>query len=111
MTGIVRRLLLGGAGLSAAIAAVGLVLLLHGGGAGLVTGPVRLPYGSLGGDLARGDAYAVLWLGLLVLVLTPLLRVVVSVLLFARQGDGRFLAMTLFVLAVLIGSVVAGVTL
>lgn len=41
-------------------------------------------------------------LGLLLLILTPILRVALSALLFARQRDGVFTLFTLFVLGVLL---------
>ncbi|WP_018465986.1 DUF1634 domain-containing protein [Calidithermus timidus] len=43
-------------------------------------------------------------LGLLLLVLTPVLRVALSVVLFARQRDGVFVGVTLWVLGVLLYS-------
>ncbi|RIH82852.1 hypothetical protein Mlute_02363 [Meiothermus luteus] len=43
-------------------------------------------------------------LGLLLLVLTPVLRVALSVVLFARQRDGVFVGITLWVLGVLLYS-------
>ncbi|ADH64965.1 protein of unknown function DUF1634 [Allomeiothermus silvanus DSM 9946] len=43
-------------------------------------------------------------IGLLLLVLTPVLRVALSVLLFAQQRDGTFVGITLWVLGVLLYS-------
>ena len=46
--------------------------------------------------------YAIILLGLLVLILTPVLRVAVSVLLFLYERDHTYVAITLFVLSVLV---------
>ena len=40
-------------------------------------------------------------LGILVLILTPYIRVVVSIVYFARERDYRYVLLTLFVLVVL----------
>ena len=64
------------------------------------------------GDVAAGfrDArgQAVVAAGLLVLVLTPILRVALSILLFARRGDRAFVAITTTVLAILLASFLLG---
>lgn len=49
-----------------------------------------------------GRGRAIIQLGLLVLIATPVLRVAFSVVVFARQRDYYFVAFTLIVLAVLI---------
>ena len=61
--------------------------------------------------LLAGQASAALLLGLLVLIVTPLVRVVVSASLFSAAGDRRFVGLTLFVLACLLASVAIGVLL
>ena len=110
MLRLVSGLLLVGSGVGAAVLTVGILLLLHQGAGGLLTGPVRLPYHSLLGDLAHGQPYALLWTGHLVLELTPLARVIASVVFFVRARDRAFVALTMFVLLVLIGSVGMGLT-
>ncbi len=47
-------------------------------------------------------------LGLLVLILTPLLRVVGSLIVFARERDGRYVAVTALVLIVMLVSLGVG---
>lgn len=54
-----------------------------------------------------GRPQAVIELGLLLLILTPIARVVFSVVAFARERDVMYVAMTLIVLAVLLYSLLA----
>ncbi len=55
---------------------------------------------------ARGQA--VIAVGLLVLILTPILRVTLSVVLFALERDHAYVVITLAVLTILIGSFFLG---
>ncbi len=54
--------------------------------------------------VASGKPYAVIDLGLMVLLATPVARVAISTVLFWREGRYAFVAITLTVLAVLLGS-------
>jgi uncharacterized membrane protein len=56
----------------------------------------------------HGDAVAVIQLGLLLLIATPIARVALSLGFFARAGDRLYVVVTLIVLLVLLGSVAAG---
>ncbi|MGA2036023.1 MAG: DUF1634 domain-containing protein [Acidimicrobiales bacterium] len=58
--------------------------------------------------VGRGDGPALVMLGLLLLIATPVLRVAVSVIGFALDRDRLFVLITLAVLAVLIGSFAIG---
>jgi uncharacterized membrane protein len=58
--------------------------------------------------LAQGDPLAILSLGLLVLLLTPVARVVVSILAFARERDRLYVAITTLVLLILLVSFLLG---
>src|SRR5579864_9331259 len=51
-----------------------------------------------------GNLLAIMQLGLLLLIATPISRVVFSVFAFAREGDHMYVAFTLIVLAVLLYS-------
>lgn len=64
--------------------------------------------GQLGHALAIGDGRGLIGLGLLVLIATPVLRVAVAVLTFAYEKDPPMTIVTLFVLAVLVGSFFVG---
>jgi uncharacterized membrane protein len=65
-------------------------------------------FGSLLTGLGHGDPASIVAAGLLLLVLTPVLRVAVSILTFAYQRDAVFVVVTAFVLAVLIASFFLG---
>jgi uncharacterized membrane protein len=59
-------------------------------------------------ESARGGGRALVQLGLLLLIATPVARVAFSALAFARQRDYAYVAMTLFVLGVLVFSLFFG---
>jgi len=63
------------------------------------------PHGILRG-VANGNATSLIQLGVLALILTPVMRVAMSIVLFSAQRDGVFVLITSIVLAVL----VAGLT-
>jgi uncharacterized membrane protein len=100
-----------GVGLSAGILAVGLIDLAVRGGFSATASGQRVDWSALANGFAVFSPPTVLLVGILVLILTPVLRVILSFALFARQRDGAFAALTLFVLLMLIGSVLIGVTL
>ncbi|MST34315.1 DUF1634 domain-containing protein [Acidimicrobiaceae bacterium USS-CC1] len=66
--------------------------------------PFPHSFRSLGRSIARGDGRGVIVLGVLILIATPVLRVAVGVLSFLYQGDRPMAAVTLYVLALLVGS-------
>jgi uncharacterized membrane protein len=100
-----------GVGLSAALALVGLGILLTGPENAFTAATVLgTPFSSsvfLSG-LAHGHAVDILLLAFIVLIATPLVRVVISVVLFARIGDRPFTVLTLTVLLLLGVSVLIG---
>ncbi len=55
-------------------------------------------------------SYAIILLGLFMLVLTPVFRVAVSILMFAREKDYLYVKITSFVLVVIIVSFILGKT-
>ena len=66
---------------------------------------------SLISSLRAGKASAVIVLGVLLLILTPVIRVATSILLFLRQRDIPMTCVTLCVLLVLISSFVVGLVI
>jgi uncharacterized membrane protein len=62
-------------------------------------------FGDLASRLAVLEPLAIAQLGLLTLLATPVARVATSVVAFAREGDRLYTAITLVVLAILLGSV------
>ena len=70
-------------------------------------GPVHLT--ALLHGVANGDAVSLMDLGLLLLITTPILRVAVLGLGWLIHGDGRFAAVALVVLAMLVLSLMLGI--
>jgi uncharacterized membrane protein len=56
----------------------------------------------------QGDDRGVIMLGLLALIATPIARVAASIVAFARQRDWLYVALTAFVLAILLYSLIGG---
>ena len=69
--------------------------------------PTTLP-AVLQGAIA-GKPYAIIGLGMILLILTPVVRVALSVLFFLSQRDWLYVGITLFVLAVLTFSLFSGI--
>jgi uncharacterized membrane protein len=102
---------------SVAVIAVGLGLMFahHGAYAAihghfsyqqLTSRTTRFPhtFSSLGHSIARWQGRGIIVLGVLILILTPVLRVAVGVLAFIYEKDTPMTLITLYVLAVLVGS-------
>ena len=68
------------------------------------TTPFPHSFSSLGRSIAAGEGRGIVVLGVLVLILTPVLRVAVGVLSFLYEKDPPMAIVTLYVLAVLVGS-------
>ena len=108
---IISLVLRGGVLLAAFIIALGVVLFyaryLAVGGR---IGPVAYPHtvAAVFAGLGHGDPLAVIALGLLVLLLTPVLRVLVSVVTFALERDRLYTGITLLVFIILIVSFLLG---
>jgi uncharacterized membrane protein len=101
----VRHILVAGIAVSVGLMAAGLILGLMAGD-GLPRGVV--PPAGLPGGLAAADPAACLSLGLIVLIATPFMRVAGSILVFARERDGRYVVITAAVLVVMCVSVLLG---
>jgi uncharacterized membrane protein len=108
---IIGNLLRGGVLLSASVVALGGVIYLVRHGHAIASyrafhgdaSPLRSVGGIVHG-LMHGSAGAIIQLGLLLLIGTPIARVVFSALAFARERDYLYVAFTLTVLAVLLYS-------
>ncbi len=126
MESILGRVLRAGVVVSAVVIAAGVVLLVatrQTGYAPLLPHHLQdlLAYHAARGEgyfptsllgVARGVAtarpFALIAAGLLLLIATPVVRVALSVVFFAAQRDWRYVAITVFVLAVLAGAFVWG---
>lgn len=102
------RVLQVGSYVSIALVAIGVVLLIAGGGSPLDPGP-PLSLGTIAADIAAGRPAGFLWLGVLGIVATPGLRVVGALVGFWRGGERRMAAVALAILAVVGLGVFAGV--
>lgn len=65
-------------------------------------------YGEVLLSVRNGDAYGVIMLGLLILLVTPVLRVAVSIVAFLLEHDRLYALITLVVLALLMTGIVLG---
>jgi uncharacterized membrane protein len=92
---------------SMALVAIGLVLLVAGGGSPLDAGP-PLNLATLGADLLAGRPAGFLWLGILGVIGTPALRVTGALVGFWRAGERRMALIALSILVVVGLGVVAG---
>ena len=66
--------------------------------------PFPHSFASLGHSIAQGEGRGIVVLGVLILILTPILRVAVGVVSFLYEKDPPMALVTLYVLVVLVGS-------
>jgi uncharacterized membrane protein len=105
---LISRVLRGGVILSAVIIGAGMLgVLLHYGNQASSLPTLDSP-GAVWHGLLAGDPVAVIMAGLLVLLATPVLRVAVSVVAFALEGDFRYVVITCLVLLILMVSFALG---
>ncbi len=107
MEGRIARLLRLGTYLAIGLIAIGVVLMLVTGRSPLDVAPALDPV-RLVADLVGLRPAGFLWLGLLVVVLTPASRVAVSAIGYARLGDRRMAAIAVLVLIVILTGVLLG---
>lgn len=106
---IISHVLRGGVVVSAAIILAGVVwfyLQLIITGHAVVTYPHTIP--GIARRLTHGEPLALVTLGLLILLLTPIVRVAISILVFALERDWLYTAITLLVLIILLVSLLLG---
>jgi uncharacterized membrane protein len=112
LAGLISRTLRIGVGLAAILALIGLIRLLMGSAADFDAATVHgAPFvgSAFLSGLAHGQAVDILLLAFLVLILTPIVRVIISAALFATVHDRPFTILTLTVLLLLGASVLIGV--
>ena len=105
----IARLLVIGTRLAVALLAIGSVLLVAAGISPLAEDWPPLDLSTLPADLLALRPEGFLWLGLLVTIATPLLRVTAATLGFAGAGERRMVLLGVAVLIVIALAVVAGV--
>src|SRR5689334_13994451 len=93
---------------SMALVAVGVLLLLAGGGSPLAGGPT-FDLAAIPGDIVALRPAGFLWLGIVGVLSTPAIRVGRALLGFARRGERRMVLISGGVLAVIAVGVIVGV--
>jgi len=96
----IGRLLIAMTYVAVGLLVVGVALMVADGISPLSSGP-GLDLATLGGQLIALDPAAFLWLGLLVVVATPIGRVIVAGFAYARQADWLMVAIALGILAII----------
>ena len=97
--------------LGAALILAGLLLTAHEGASITADGGTRFTLDGLASAFLHPSGPGLLFLGVVVLALTPLSRVTLAVSVFAAARDRPLLALTTFVLLALVATVVIGVLL
>jgi uncharacterized membrane protein len=98
-----------GVAVSGIVLFAGLLLAAVQGSVGLAARTGALPFGRYFMDLMAGQPWTLLWLGVVVLAVTPVVRVVLALGNFASARDRDYVALTAFVLFILLASIVLGV--
>ncbi len=106
----VGRLMIAMTYVAVGLLSIGVVLMVVDGISPLVGGPVFDP-ALLVAELAAGVPTGFLWLGLIVVIATPIVRVAVSSVGFAREGQWRMVAVGLGILAIIAVGIVTSIAL
>ncbi|MCH5464940.1 DUF1634 domain-containing protein [Levilactobacillus tujiorum] len=107
---IIGRILQVGVVLSAIVMGIGLVLLLATGDSGYAGDTVPLTMGAILLGSWQLKSYAIMMLGTYCLILTPVLRVVVSIYAFYKERDRLYVMITTLVLIILLIALLIGLT-
>jgi uncharacterized membrane protein len=94
--------------LSAVFLLAGFALAVVRGSAGIAGTTGALPLGGIAGAFGAGDPWAFLFAGVLVLAITPVVRVAFALVSFANARDRAYVVITGFVLGVLLTSLALG---
>lgn len=105
---IIGKILRIGVIVSAAVIVIGIILYFIHGGSGYPDDQWPRRFGVMFQGVFQGKSYAVIMLGIFLLILTPVLRVVVSIYAFAKEHDRLYVYITTAVLIILIIAMVFG---
>jgi uncharacterized membrane protein len=118
MNEVIGRVLRYGVIISASVVIVGIIRLATSGAYAsvsslLVYNPGTIPHGNyysvsfagIIGGLATFNAYSLIEVGVILLIATPVSRVLISVLLFEAEGDKKYVLITAVVLTLLLFSI------
>ena len=103
---VISYVLRGGVMCSAALIALGVIRYVWLGPRQLAHMPATL--GAIWSDAWQGNALALIMAGLIVLLATPILRVLASILIFAIERDQKYIIITTIVLVILLVSLAVG---
>ncbi|WP_334330328.1 DUF1634 domain-containing protein [Companilactobacillus sp. HBUAS59699] len=92
---------------SAIVVMIGIIMYFVNGGGGY-DGSFPRRFAAIFSGIAAGKAYAVIMLGIFLLILTPVLRVVVSIYAFYKEHDNLYVIITTVVLIILIFAMMMG---
>lgn len=94
--------------IAALVMAIGLVTFVITGRSGYAAGVHPHTVTAILHGVGQGRPYAVMMLGIFLLILTPVLRVVVSIYAFAKARDRLYTRITTVVLVILVAAMVIG---
>ena len=80
------------------------------GGFGSVSVPASLSLGDILRLILTGDLTGIVYLGVIVLIATPIFRVAISSIYFAAEKDRAYTGITILVLAMLLVALYSGIT-
>ena len=99
---VIGKILRIGVAVSATLLIIGMLLAIIHGGTGYSEYQFPTTFTEIFSGIATFKAGAVIMFGLFCLILTPVLRVVVSIYAFAKEGDYLYVWITVIVLVILI---------
>lgn len=105
---IIGKIMRIGVLIAAIVMIIGLVMFFINGGGGYVNNAFPTTLSSVISGITHGKAYALMMGGIFLLILTPVLRVVVSIYTFIVEKDTLYTWITILVLVILIISFIIG---
>ncbi|GAA3200908.1 DUF1634 domain-containing protein [Lentilactobacillus kefiri] len=106
---IIGKILRLGVMISATVMLIGLLLLIVKGNGGYPNNAFPTDFTDIWIGIVQLRPYAIMMLGIFLLILTPVLRVVVSIYSFHQEGDHLYVVITTIVLIILGISFVFGI--
>ena len=104
----IGKILRVGVFVSTTVIIIGILMFLLSGHSGYAEGVWPYKFNEILSGLVEFKALAWLMTGLFLLILTPVLRVVASIVAFAKEGDKLYVAITTLVLIILIVAMFVG---
>jgi uncharacterized membrane protein len=106
---VIGRLLIAVTYVAVGLLTIGVVLMVADGISPLSVGP-GLDLATLGSQLLAGEPAAFLWLGIITVVATPIGRVIVAAVSFARDAEWLMVGIALGILAIIVIGVASALT-